>query len=359
MNICEFFSYKTFYYFLKDISCLDLRNYKLCEDEFNKGRTYKPEDIEGLFEDGRLGTDDLILIKTKYGYFCYHKVDDIEYVKEFLKTNSKVARCGVFGSYRTSDVYLMGVARSGEIDRLLYNEDGNDPVIEGEPTQFEKDNNLFVSEDDFSSQVKFFNEENVFSYAKWLAGFDIENEDVEILEVLYYVRVPFSSEIEGNMVQNIYAAFGQHRIKDIPIMIGYNREENQVVIACENVKKSGKRNVIYCDVVYGVDNKQEFLASLKRCFNAIFTLDLNDSSGTLYDISCYYNQLKNRKCNMACYIIDVERKFMNSITLFQKKGRIVKQNAWNMFLYGKIHYTLNSAVLEDIYNKCKVILRVR
>ena len=33
-------------------------------------------------------------------------------------------------------------------------------------------------------------EENIFSYAKWFAGFDIENEDVDVLEFLMEHSLP-------------------------------------------------------------------------------------------------------------------------------------------------------------------------
>lgn len=356
MNISEFFSYKTFYYFLKDISFLDLSCHKLIREK-EEGEPFTTKDLEGAFEDGRLGTKDIILIKTKYGYFCYHDIDDMEYVKKFIATNSRVAPCGVFGSYRTSGVYLMGIAKDGVVQRFLYGEDGNEPLIEGERTQFEIENNLSVDMEDFESQLKFFNEENVFSYAKWFAGFDIENEDVEVLDILYYHYTAFSNVVQGDMVKRVYESFKQNNVLDMAVMIGYDKSTKEVVIACENPDDDGNRNTIYCDKLFSLDDKQEFIYSLKRCYNALYSLSYNQSSATFYNMSAYYSMLKNNNCNIACYIIDTERKFMNSLSLFQKKGKICKQNFFTMLRYGKIYYQLNDFVLNDIYTRVRKILK--
>ena len=81
------------------------------------------------------------------------------------------------------------------------------------------------------------------------------------------------------------------------------------------------------------------------------------SSDTFYNMSAYYSMLKNTNCNIACYIIDTERKFMNSLSLFQKKGKILKQNFFTMLRYGKIYYQLNDFVLNDIYTRVRKILK--
>ena len=352
MKLGNYFSYKTFYYFLKDISFIDFTKYKRIVDD--KGVKYDEDYFWALFDEGREIEDDIILVKTKYGYFCYHNTSDSEVVKDFLIKASKNAPCGVFGSYRTVDVYLAGIAENGKVKRFLYTEEG-EAVIEGERTAFEIENNFDAREEDFESQLDFFDEENIFSYAKWFAGFDIENEDVEVMDVIHLTPCPLSDKLDGDIVKNIYTAFNRNGLLDIAISFAYDKSNGETIIACENVVDNN-RYAIYCDST-DLNNKEEFLSSLKRCFNAIISYNLNENNKTMTSISSYYSCLKNKNCNVVCYLLDIERKFMNSLLLLQKRGKILNQNFFTTLFYGKINYQLNDFVLNDVYARAKKLLK--
>ena len=70
----------------------------------------------------------------------------------------------------------------------------------------------------------------------------------------------------------------------------------------------------------------------------------------------YYYKVNDKDCNMAFVILDIERKFMTSVLLFQKSGKRIKQSFFNTLRFGKIFYDLNENVIDDIYNKLVKIL---
>ena len=351
MKLYEYFSYKTLFYFLKDDSIFKTTAFKesFAEDENGlPAKKYTPDLLKRLFEDRFNYDDEMVVIKTKYGSFVYHKADEPEYTKQMLEKLSKTAPCGVFGSYRTTDVYTFGIAKNGKVEKYVYT-DNEDIINEGEETEFEKTHpfKLLGEEETKPENVHYINEEYIFEIAKWFAGFDIENEDVKILDIKVYKPCPFDGFISNDNVDKITKNLAKAGTDCIGIMISHNKEFKSIVISCENVTEDNQRNVIYCDEISLIKNKKEIDLSFRRCLQAISTLDLSTSHPTLADINNYYTQVNNPKSNIAFVLIDTENKFMIGISKFQSKGKKLPP-ANNYVPHSNLSYSLGEYTLKDL-----------
>lgn len=357
MLIYEYFSYKTFYYFLKDTSNLDLTNYKRVKDEFDlkKFKKFTKTHLDDCFDMGRIGTNDLIILKTNRGAFIYHYIDDHEYVKTFLKQNSLKAPCGVFGSYRTSDVYMLGIADKGEIIRYAYSYDGGD-VVEGGPTQYEKDGNLNLSLNEDGYLNNYLNEEDIFNYAKWFMGFDIEHEEVKILDIEFYKPCNLNGILPQKTAEVLTVSMIKQNVEELGIMFSYDKKSKELIISCQNVIDENNTNTIYCDRIYSLKDKKEFILSLKRCLQACITLDMRSENKTLYPIHSYYYKVNNPDCNIALCVIDIEKKFLVGVSLLQKNGKRLKLSTKSV-KKGGLLYNLSADELEEIYKIVKKLVK--
>lgn len=357
MLIYEYFSYKTFYYFLKDTSNLDLTNFKRVKDEFDlkKFKKFTTAHLDECFDIGRIGTNDLIILKTNIGSFIYHYIDDHEYVKEFLKRNSLNAPCGVFGSYRTSDVYLLGIADKGEIIRYAYSYEGED-YVEGEPTIYEKDGNLDLTLDNDGYLNNYLDEEDIFNYAKWFIGFDIENKEVKILDIQHYVPCPLNGNLPQKIAEVLTVSMIKQNLEELGIMFSYNKKTKELFISAQNIVNQEQTNTIYCDRIYSLKDKKEFIISLKRCLQTLITFDLNSENKTLYPIQSYYRCVNNKNCNISLCVIDIEKKFLVGVSLIQKNGKRVKPSP-RQVMYGGLFYNLSDNELEEIYYRVKKLVK--
>lgn len=357
MKIYEYFSYKTFYYFLKDISNLNLSNYKRIKDEndFKLKKKFTTAHLDDCFDLGRIGTKDLIILKTNKGYFIYHYIDDHEYVKEFLKQNSLNASCGVFGSYRTSDVYMMGIADKGNIIRYVYSDEEGD-IVEGEPTTYEKQGNLDLSVGDDGYLNNFLNEEDVFEYAKWFMGFDIENQDVKILDILHYTPCTLNGNLPLETAKVLAVSMIKQKVEELGIMFSYNTKTKILTISCQYIPNPNNVYNIYCDNVYSIKDKEEFILSLNRCIQACITFDLHTDHKTMSNVDDYYHSINNKDYNIALCVIDIEKKFLIGISLFQKKGKRLPQNMASV-LKGGLLYNLSKNDILEIYKIVKKLVK--
>ena len=184
MKLFEIMSYKAFYYFLKDNTYLNMDGYNMHKSEIEYDK-YTQEEFYAAFYDDLLGAeDDIVEIRTNKGSLVYHRIDSKEYMKEFIIRNSKIAPCAVFGNYKTSDVYLFGLANKGKLERFFSTENGV-ASLEGEPTKLEKKVGLDIKIDAGGILKSDIGEEDIFSLANAFVGFDIKNDDIEILGVYF------------------------------------------------------------------------------------------------------------------------------------------------------------------------------
>ena len=122
-------------------------------------------------------------------------------------------------------------------------------------TEFEQNKPFTYLTDPVKKDCKFINEDYVFEYAKWFTGFDIENEDVEILDMKTYSPCEFSGILPNNIEEQITKNLMNAGTETIGIFISHNKDEKQVVISAENIIDKEKRYPIYCDTISYLKNK--------------------------------------------------------------------------------------------------------
>ena len=366
-NIGDFFSYKTYWYILKDLSNIDTSDLILESDIDGNSPTITEDYFWSLWEDGNSGSNDLTIVETNIGNFIYHKIED-ESVKEFLKQNSKNAPCGFFGSYRTVDNYKVAIAEAGEIKRFLSFEEGN-ATIEGNPTEFENQEEVKVGED-FESQLEFFDEDRVCRYAKWFVGFDYEQNDVEIKRIRCYASKHneedqtnnsrftkkdgktiklYDPELPKDAKEKIIANLKEHGEKDVSIVIIKIRGQDRLIIGCKNINESPAKMI--CTIVaQDYKDEKDVINRLNACINAI--IEENPKVDNKYaGVTCERLDYFWRKPNVDIVAVNVsiDRKFMFSAIKIQNNGKIRKPNLISVLLRGKIYYELNNYVVRDLY----------
>lgn len=319
------------------------------DEEGLPATTFTKDMLECLYENKGYSSEDITVIKTKHCSFVYHKCEDPEYVKEFLKQCSVRKPCAVFGSHRVADTYTFGIAENGEIKRYLYSDEYGD-ISDGEETEFEKLHPFKTLEtfNDKPEDIDFIDEEYVFEMEKWFAGFDIENEDVEILEIKVYTPCEWNGNIYNNEETKIVQNLKRANTDYTAIFVAHNTENKTISITAEHLTENNERHPIYCDYVSFIHNTDEITLSLRRCIQAISTLDLNISHPTMASINNYfYSEIKNPKTNIAIITIDTEKRFMIGVSRYQRKGKRKKLtkkyiNGYNMF------YDLSPASIESL-----------
>ena len=359
MIIYEYFSYKTFFYFIKGDFEVDFSKFKeSCweDDEGLPAKKYTSDDLERAFENRFSKDEDIIVIKTNFGTFLYHGNNDHEYVKNFLKLiSSKNKSCAVFGSYRTTDVYTFGLAENGEVKRYFYSDESTS-FDEGTPSQFEKENPFTYLTDPVKKDCKYINESYIFDYAKWFAGFDIETQDVKILDIKFYKPCELDGTIPENVEQRITRNLLTSGTDVVPIFISYNKEYKNVIISASNIINEKTQYTIYFDEVSLLDNYKEILLSFKRCIQAVATFNLSENHKTICPPHLNHTTKPDKTVNTAMVMIDTEKKFLIGVSKFIKKGKRVATSKlylpnYNMF------YDLNDETLEKILKRVARIIK--
>ena len=360
MNLCDYFSYKTLFYFLKDNSYFNTPAFKECFVEDSNGlpaKKYTKDILDRLFGERFDNDDEMVVIKTKYGSFVYHKANEPDYAKQMLKAFSKNAPCGVFGSYRTTDVYTFGFANNGKVERYIYTGD-DDIISEGSKTEYETTHpfKLLGEEETMPEEVDYIDEEYVFQIAKWFAGFDIETQEVKILDIKIYKPCSFDGNIDASAPLKVAKNFKAAGIDSIGIMVSHDKSCKSVVISCENVDDDGNRHIVYCDEIGGIKDKKEMLLSLKRCIQAIYNLDLTKSNETLFDINNFYTKVKDPDSSIAFILIDTEKKFMVGVSKYQYKGKRLPTET-NYVPYTNLFYNLGETTLKDVLKQAIKLIK--
>ena len=89
---------------------------------------------------------------------------EIEETKDFLKRTSKeFGECQIFLTHRVVEYHFWGLARNGKIERLYsyIGESGENMIINGEPTEIERNFNLVDSFSDESKEDEYWEREDI------------------------------------------------------------------------------------------------------------------------------------------------------------------------------------------------------
>lgn len=369
MKLYEIMSFKTFFYFLKDTSFLDLSNYE--KEEFEKEEIEDLESRESIcdaFWDDMHGTDSILEIKTKFGSVIFHVVDDHEYVKKFLVDNSKNKPCAFFGSYRTSNVYMFGYAENGELKRFMYTDDGVTEIL-GTQTEIERQCNLNFEKEPDSCHLKDFIDDNeMFSMAQVFVPFDIENDDIEILSITRYepkssdnskdkldtlVKEPalksdfsISVDLKNNM--------HNQKINTFRIFLSKNKNDNNLYVV-SFLNSNDTLIKIYSDII-DFDDAKAFAVSMKNCITLLSNYKIREETGCVNNFDACYNKSIDPDFQ-AVIQIDLKYCYDGNYSVFEnfhyvkRNKKLVKK--WYNFFFSKNINAYNENTFFEIHSSLK------
>ena len=312
MILEEFVSYKTFYYFLKDDSNLDLRFFEDQTDKFEKfvKNGYQTKDFFEIYNPIKTGTKDIYILKTKYGSFVFHTYSNHEYSKEFLEHNSKNKPCALFGTHRTSDTHQIGTAENGEVKRYLYYGE-DEHILEGEKqTAYEKKNKLKFKLDDDGFFTDFIEEDIVYNWASDFIGFD-RSEDVEILDFKYYKYAPFAEEsvidtkIDEYVIYKIHENMERQNVSEMTFY--FTKYYDDEMLDCSCILKEGEE--VYCIFsknIKNIKNKREFKKLFYSCLKTLETADYRKSKKPSLSYYLHAKMMEEFPYNICMGLIDNE-----------------------------------------------------
>ena len=357
MKIFELISYKTCYYYLKDTSNLDLTNYEFKEDMLPELLDdYDPEDVGQLcdaFDENMYGgNEDIIEIKTKYGSIIFHKGDDHEYVKNFLKQNSENSIAAFFASFRVSDDYIFAYAENGKIKRYMCNsEEGC--LLEGDKTQAEIECDLnYTLEDEYSFIEPYVDEDDIVNLASKIIPFDTQG-DVEILAINYYKKIielddkTIPTKIDSDIIHNIHNNLikNNERVAGISITKAKNNDYVYILSFFMNSDK-----ILYSDIV-DLKDKQKFINTVSRCLNVLSNEHYTSNPGHVSKAIEVANFIQtNKKLNQISITTNIKYPNVLSISKINSKSLLPKK--LDAILNLKVFKTFNANNLDNIYTFC-------
>ena len=327
MRVAEFMSYKTFYYFLYDDSCLDLSKYKdvtRFEENFTKENGYTAENFAKLYSDIHSGTKDLALIKTSQGTIIFHEFSDHEYVKEFLKQNSKNKPCGIFGSHRVGDVYQIGIAENGEIKRYIFS-DESENILEGKKTDYEKKAGKKYKLDEDGFFEEFLDEDDVYEYAKDFLPFNVEDADVEVLDFKFYKYMETDANVDEKIMQKIHNNLIKNGVESIGFSIFYiPKKKESYMIGVQ--KMNGKDCFVFAEEIFDLNDKAEVETVFNRALKTYATKNYEDCkypNGFMLHYSV--NELKSKQ-NVVSFMVESEDPGVMSCGLIKRKSKKIRNS---------------------------------
>ena len=357
MKIFELISYKTCYYYLKDTSNLDLSDYKFEEDLLPDALKVYKEDDEGylceiLDENMYGGSEDIIEIKTNYGSIIFHKGNDHDYVKEFIRQNSKNAPCAFFASFRVSDDYIFAYAENGEVKRYMCNsEDGC--LLEGEKTQAEIECNLdYTLEDEYSFIEPLVDEDDIVNLASKIIPFDTQ-KDVEILAINYYSKVvelddkSIPTNIETTIIANIHNNLKEHNERVAGITLNKAKDTNLIYMLAFFMNSD---DVLYADII-DLNNKDEFITSISRCLNVLSSNEYSSNPTHISKTTEIIEFIKNNP-NIKQVSVTTNIKYPNMVSVSKVKSKSFLPKTIDALINLKMFKEFKKENLSNIYEFC-------
>ena len=309
MILEEFISYKTGYYFLKDDSCLDFTLYKDCTDEFKQfiDGGFSVKDFYNVYDNVGYDKDNIAVLKTKFGSIVFNRQDDHEENKKFLVANSKNKPCAMFFTHRVSETHAVAVAENGKIKRYVYYGE-DEHILEGEPIDFEKNNNYNLKLDKNGLFEDFIDEDFVYNYSVDFMGFD-KGEDVEIIDFKFYRKEIFAKEpeyneaITDNIIREINENLSVHGLTDVYVSFTKFENDKRCYIVCSpNI--NGEYYYVFTKPVENIKNKKEFKKVFYSALNLLAQSDYKTFKKLTLDGYFYYRMLKEFNYDICLLMID-------------------------------------------------------
>jgi len=358
MKLYDIMSYKTFYYFLKDNSYLLMDGYNLHKSEIEFDKLTQQEFYD-TFRDDLLGTDDdIVEIRTNKGSLVYHRIDNENYMKDFITRNSQKAPCAVFGNYRTSDVYLFGFAKKGKLERFFSCKDGM-ATLEGEITSIEKKLGLDLKVGASGVLKTDIDEEDIINCAKNFVGFDIENEDVKILGVYYYLRSMPEREkrvlpdikLEDNIMAKIHKNMFIQNIERIPLLLIKKETSDRLYLISYNENKNEEDFVLFNEIIPDYKDADMFNKAISNCLDTLSKCNFFEG----IEVDGTYNRtLSSFKIgkNANALILLINNKYINTLSFTQSKKKGKQLNRLQMILRFRHIKNFQPKDMDKLYKMC-------
>lgn len=326
MNLEEYISYKTFFYFFKDDPILDLDLYVDKTSDFQNfiDNGYKDEDFAEVYSKAEYDSYDIVYLKTNRGVFLFHGGSKHEYVMDFLEKATQNTAGAFFATHRVSDTHQIGIAENGELKRYLYyGEDGH--ILEGdEQTPYEKKKKIKFKLDEDEFFVNDIDEETVYNYASDFMKFD-RTEDLKILDFKYYSYEPFStlpeydSNIDDNIIYQIHDNLEKQGLEDISFYFTKYEEDDMIDCSCI-VKENETIYYVFSKIIKNIKKKKDFKDLLFSCLKALATCNFREYTKSPLQYYLHAQLLQKVKYDMCTLIVDNEDKGSLAVSLTMKKS---------------------------------------
>lgn len=270
MVLGELLAYKSHFYFSKND--IDVKFYKDVTKEFLGDvnlKNFSAEMLDGVLENNpKL----MVVVKTKYGNFVISNYKNANYLKYFVSHNSSEF-CAGFVTQRVSDMYVFSFAEKGQLKRFFSIVDG-EVVSQGNESVYEKNVTHKLTKTDDISNV---DEDDILVCINNCVGFDILKEDVNILDIRFYLWEGVVDGISSDIPLKIYDNCVKQNVKKVSVCFcRCNRSKNILIIASATVDNQEqflytylcKSKFLYDDFLCGFNSALYCLADFNYINNA-------------------------------------------------------------------------------------------
>ena len=312
MKLNEFFSYKTQFIFAKNE--INHEFYKDITDQELNIPNIKDVSIDDLSKLYYQKPHLLVVLKTKYGSFIKCDFKDDEYLRDFITKNSEIF-CAAFTSHRVSDSYTFGFAEKGEIKRYFSVEEG-EVINEGLESIYEKDVEHKLKEPTEEELISYVDESDIMSIIKNCVGFDIEEEDVEILDCRVYEWSGTEPNVPKDIVPKIFENLAKYNIKSASIQFGKSRKSKNIIIIA-SVNMDDNEHFIYsfmCKKKFTYENFLEGYHSAMYCLSnfkfpeSFMEYGKNEDSKLFLDVRLFKTLNLKMDTMVSCFFRPVDNK---------------------------------------------------
>lgn len=334
MVLDEFISYKTCYYFLKDDGCLDLTFYKDKTKEYQAfiDGGFSINDFYDIYDKVGYSEKSMVILKTRYGTIVFNRCDDHEFVKKFLKENSKNKPCALFLTYRVSETHSVAISENQEIKRYIYYGE-DEHILEGDKTLFEKKNNIDLKLDENGFFEESIDEEFVYNYSVDFMGFN-KDEDIEILDFKFYEQEIFARDAEINdsvsndIIYKIHASLEKQGLMDASINFVRFEDDKRCYIVCAP-KIDGETYYLFNRQISNIKNKKEFIKTFNMVLNALANFNYKKFNKVTLEGYFFYRMIEEFNYDMCSAMIDNEDKGAFCFALTVKNKTDLKSDEIN------------------------------
>jgi hypothetical protein len=231
--------------------------------------------------------------------------------------------------------------------------------LEGEPTKLEKKVGLDIKVGASGVLKSDIGEDDILNLAKAFVGFDIENDDVEILGVYFYLKTQREikeRELKGidvpdDILKKVHKNLYYQQVEKIPLLLVKKQTTDSLYALSYSENRKEEDFVVFSEIIPNYKDKDMFRRLIYNCLDTWSKCDFNES----IEVDGAFDRTKvsfqtGKKANAVFIIVNNNRLNILSITPTKRKGK--QLNKTQMIFGTRIIKSFTPKDIDKLYKIC-------